>query len=119
MHFSGDVWKNSCFKNFRRFPEKCLWLSSFKAIQAVQSITYKYTENWLHQKYFLWVFLEFLKVHSQVWDNFDSWNPFKNDEKCFMHGLLFYWNFLQNNSITELFEEIFKTDLKLWLGICF
>ena len=25
MHFLGDVWKNSCFENFRRFPEKRIW----------------------------------------------------------------------------------------------
>ena len=23
-----------------------------------------------------------LKAHSQVWDVFDNWKPFKNDEKC-------------------------------------
>ena len=25
-----------------------------------------------------------LKAHSQVWDNFGNWKPFKNDEKCFL-----------------------------------
>ena len=28
-----------------------------------------------------------LKAHSQVWDNFGKWKPFKIDEKCFLFHL--------------------------------
>ena len=40
-----------------KFPEKRLWWIEF----AVQFTIYNYPENWLHRKYFLWVF-RFFKI---------------------------------------------------------
>ena len=35
----------------------------------------------------------FSKVHSQVWDSFCNWKPFKNDEKFFLfHLKIFSWS---------------------------
>ena len=43
MHFSEDVQKNSCFENFRRFPEKCICKVLLKQFQL-----------WIHHLYIYW-----------------------------------------------------------------
>ena len=47
MHFSGDIKKNSSFGNFRRFPEKRLWCSSFKQFELsnLSPITIRKTDS--------------------------------------------------------------------------
>ena len=49
----------------------------------------------------------YLKAHSQVWENYGCWKPFKNDEECFLfdlksHFLSQYLNFCVDFLVMQL-----------------
>ena len=57
----------------------------FKVIRTIERCPGEFFTNFEHiskQSDFI-----YLKAHSYVLDIFDNWNPFKNDEKCFLFHL--------------------------------
>ena len=82
MNISVKDFFNKCYQiNF------FLWIRSDLQNKSLLKnlIYYAVLLSW---KVKLWTnTLAYLKAHSQVWDNFANWKPFKNDEKCFYFTL--------------------------------
>ena len=47
-------------------------------------------------------------MHFQVWDNFDNWKPFKNDEKCFLIHLKKIFFLKKFKFLSWLFGHVWK-----------
>ena len=100
-HFSRSV-RNATKRGLHKISCSCTKLIIWKNLKGRQSdqltsCKAKFlTDNTnfkskRHRAFFVLFFLVTMqiqpKAHPKVWDNFDNWKPFKNDEKCFLFHL--------------------------------